>query len=465
MELVVGELDSFRERPIEEFSESVARIRGLRPDHRVVLIVDEVQELIKAIADTEKTGTGPDGRILNAWQGELESNNLIFILTGSLRLSRVQKYLRHSLFRRVHRIPIGFLSGDATREALLAPVKADGVIYSEEAVERVWALTHGYASIVQRIGLGCLERLNQNGRHIVVPDDVIQTAEMLLRDAELFSWWWDPEILVTKEEALMRKFVRIQESKASRGVEAGELKSELKEFSSEVNVLVNNLCDQEILEFAEGRFCVKGRLLEEWLGRKFKGDEAFDNDVLRYCALVVDHENFFINMQETFRRRTGQSRIDEGSLEKAIRRLIAHVNQYGNLVLPVAVAVWKKGEFRSHRYVYEAVDGRFETPQPASFRPQASDDEARRSIIEKIESVTLADNTNGAAKAQGTVILVSGDSGFKEIVDRLKKQGRRVVVWAWDCSLDRTHVLERAATKFETLDSFLDVEMALQQRA
>jgi hypothetical protein len=342
------------------------------------------------------------------------------------------------------------LSRTATVEALTIPVRDFGVTYSDEAIERAWSLTHGYASIVQRCGLACLERLNANGRNVVTPVDIEEAAEGILSDAQLFHWWWDREILGQKEDSMMRTFLRLQDKSTSRGVESTMLKAEASEFGSETNVIVNTLSDQEILEFDRGKYCIKGGLLEEWLSRRLEGEESFDSDILKYCILAVDHENFFINLKQTISRRFGIERVDDEILRRAIRQLIEHVKTYGDLVFPFAVAVWPKG-FASHRSVYEEVEGKFETLKPAQFRKDATDSEIRRAVIEKVESEILP------KKAHGTVILVAGDSDYKELVDRLKKQGRRAIVWAWECSLSRDRMLANSATKFESLDGFLNL--------
>src|SRR5207253_5440495 len=109
----------YERRPIQEFRECFDRIRQQKPGCKIVLIIDEFQELVKAIADADNKHKNLDNRVLSAWHGELEEKGLIFVLTGSLRVSKVGNYLgTDAFFRRVDRIPVGFLSADATKEAL-----------------------------------------------------------------------------------------------------------------------------------------------------------------------------------------------------------------------------------------------------------------------------------------------------------------------------------------------------------
>ena len=450
---LLGEPADYETRPIDAFRKCLQRVREKRRNCKIVLIIDEVQELIKAIADAEKQRKPLDSRVLNAWQAELEEEGLIFVLTGSLRYNMVTKYLGHSFFRRVKRIPIGFLPQRATTEVLTVPVHDFGLTYTDEAIQQVWNLTRGYASVVQRCGLACLEQLNMNGRRIVTPSDIDNAADGLLSDAQLFKWWWDGDILREQEECVMRTFMRLQEETTGRGVDAKKLKHEVREFGSEANVIINTLCDQEILEFSKGKYCVKGALLQEWLSRKFKGEESFDADILKYCVLAIDHENFFINMQKTASRKLGIARIDDDTLRRAIHQLVENVERYGDLALPIVVAVWSKG-FGHHRSLYEDVDQRFETLKPAQFRKDASDSEIKRAIVDQVEAQVLG------KKTVGTVIVVTGDVGYKELIDRLKKQGRRAIVWAWECSLTKNRELAKSATRFESLDNMVIFEQA-----
>ncbi len=455
---LIGSPEDYERRPIQEFRNCLSRVRDRAPRRTLVLIIDEVQELIRAISESDKLGKGPTPQVLNAWQAEVEEGGLILVLTGSLRVSKVHKYLSHSFFRRINRVRVGFLSRGATARALQVPVESCGVTYSDEAIERAWKLTSGYASIVQRCGLECLHRLNADGRYVIAPSDVDEVALSLLSDANLFQWWWDPAFMGEREALVVKTFLQLQDAQTSNGIEGEHLRKEVRELGSDVNLVLSNLADQEILEFTNGKYRIKGELLEEWLSRKFRGDEPSDNDVLNYCVLAIDHENFFIGMKEVLEQRRGKRRVDGRQLENAIRNLVNRVSQYGNLVLPFSVAVWGKGEFLPHQLSYKNVDQRFDVPFPARYRPQASDDEIRRAICEKVESTLLPN------RAHGTVILVSGDHGFAEMVDRLKKQGRRVIVWYWN-TRGFSEDLKRSATKIEYLDEIVGLDGTLDQTA
>jgi cold shock protein len=447
--------EEFEARPIQQFRETFCRIAEERPGRVIVLLIDEVQELLKQIGSSIERQGPLDARVLNAWQAELEEGQLLFLLTGSLRFSKLARLVQnHPFFGRVDRIRVGFLERESTRRVFAVPVADQGVVYSDEALDDLWGLTRGYASIVQRCGRACVQILNDRRRRIVAPQDVEVLSREMLTSDELFLGLWDPSLLGDIETAIMTTFMELSEQTQGGRLDRTRLERELTRLGSDFNIGLNNLLDQEILEQSDGRFGIQGKLLEQWMRRRFL--EKAGSEDLNYCMLAIDHENLFLRMRDVMSKLRGAPSVDDSMLAEVVRRLLEQARQKGKLAMRFAVAAWEKG-FLTHQKIYRDIDSGFQLPFPAEVRPQASDDELRHAVHEKVWEVV------GERRQVRTVILVTGDGGYRELVRKLIADGRRVIVWSWNAS-GKSEDLAREATEFEAIENLVALDSLVRSQ-
>jgi hypothetical protein len=161
-------------------------------------------------------------------------------------------------------------------------------------------------------------------------------------------------------------------------------------------------------------------------------------------------------MKDVMSKRRGAPSVDDGMLAEVIRRLRERAGLVGKLATRFAVAAWEKG-FLTHQKVYREIDSGFQLPFPSEVRSQASDDELRHAVYERVWELV-------ADKRQiSTVILVTGDGGYRDLVRKLIGDGRRVIVWSWNGS-GKSEDLAREATEFESIEDVIGFDTLVRSR-
>jgi cold shock CspA family protein/uncharacterized LabA/DUF88 family protein len=413
--------------PMDTFDSSIEYFVRKYPERRILLIIDEFQKIIESIDRLEKgQGHGLDNRVLDLFQGFLEQRALLFLLSGSVRLQHLNKMRRHAFFGRVQQIPVSFVSFEATKAIIEKPVSHLGISYDIGAINRVWELTRGYASIIQKLGDEALKLIGADRRQIVVQDDIDTIAYSFLDRADIFRWWWDEEYLGDADARVIESFLNLSEdcTKVSNDL----LMNECRYLGSDVYLAIQNLRDQQVFAYdaIEDSYEIKGALLKQWLPRMLRERQG-DKSHSGYCALAIDHENFYIPIKNQYIALRGKE-PDNKDLEHVIRQVVAFAEEKAHVVAPVATAVWKN--FGSHREMYESTPQRFSCPPADRTGKDAADVTLlREAVVEIIERELLL------RERIGTVVLVTGDHRFAPLVSRLQKRDTRVFVLSWKASL------------------------------
>jgi hypothetical protein len=152
-----AETDFTEHDPYNAFNRFLRRLDKVRGLNRLIVTLDEFETIENRI---QKRKIEPEfidylRGVITTWPW------LTLALAGLHTLREMTKDYWHPLYGTVQAIPVSFLSADATRRLLTAPSPNFPVDYTEDTVNRIYALTHGQPYLAQLIGHNLVTRLNQ----------------------------------------------------------------------------------------------------------------------------------------------------------------------------------------------------------------------------------------------------------------------------------------------------------------
>ncbi len=149
------------------------------------------------------------------------------------------------------------------------------------------------------------------------------------------------------------------------------------------------------------------------------------------CALFIDYENIAISLSQT-RLVT----LSPGVLARVLRE---NAEKYGKIKCARAFADWDRFTGAARAFAEQGIDPRFVLQGKNS-----ADVELCLQVQEALKE---------ASASVSTFILVTGDRDFLAIIERLKREDKRVVVWGVE---ERTSQrLKEAADEFVPLEQLL----------
>jgi uncharacterized LabA/DUF88 family protein len=440
------EKQEFEKFPKEAFSSYIEEVKKRIPEKTILIIIDEFQEIINSIKEKKEKGVGLDEDVLDAIRNQIAERKILFLMTGSIRARVFGEYLRHPIWGYVRPIGISFINYDAVRSVLQNPlVTAYGIIYTEEALKRVWELTKGYPWIVQTFGFEVIRRLNDDQRKVVTPDDIDMIAQELLKIRRYFEWWYDERYISEEAKAIITELLRLQEKPCS-GVPVEKLYEKLgSKFYSHIGELI----DQQVLEIVDNVVRIKAELLEKWLSTYALAKEELG--LPKYVAIAIDHDNLFYGLKEKWQELTGEEHFPPQIIKEVIKRINAKASEYGRVELKLVAGRWD--QFLNHMPFYNELG--FNIMWPIRKHKNDTDEELISSFIEQIDSklkpVSFIKN-----------ILVTGDHHFIDLARRLRQQGKTVLIWGWKGKFSK-ELKEDAKSDWAYLDDIIEFSSLFAQ--
>ena len=452
------------EKDVTIFNAYINQKSSQIPEHRVLLIFDEFQLVLRGVLNWHRKIGTLDETPLNMLRSHLGEGNLLCVFTGSLKFYQLRRYVDHPLLGTLLPLAISFIGKEAVENVLRLPVQDLNVQFPNETVDLVWRLTFGYPWLVQAIGHECLRILNREHRLVVAPADIeeVVTETILTRD-NYFEFWWDPDQLTQREANVVEAILRHQKAPGEGVNNLAALLPTMDRQS--LMESMKTLIDLEVVTESKGNVRIRALLLERWLSRRMQArgnrlviERRISPEIeipkgYSQVMIVIDHENIFLSLLEEYNKNNVD--LNERLPQKLgwiIDRMLKNAQKYGEINRDgkVAVAVWDSPKWIQHLRPYAERD--FKTPLPERFKKsgdQVTDFKLQAQILLSLAS------TEG--EGCGTVILVAGDHHYLTIARELRNLGKRVVLWGVRNHTD-TNLRVFAGEDFAWLQDLLGID-------
>jgi hypothetical protein len=195
--------------PSEAYSEFEAALAAQLPDKRVLALVDDFQELIKAAAEKREKNDPAFSQgvmaILNLIRARATTKaRLLWLFSGqnAARRYRDKDMLPGCLLWANWRtLPIDFLDVDAVRSIVTGPLKNTGIVVPMETISRIHFLTSGHPEAIQQIAEMMLNRAREERRWVLTPSDVDTAGQQLAKENDdTFADTWFPTTELTDQQ-------------------------------------------------------------------------------------------------------------------------------------------------------------------------------------------------------------------------------------------------------------------------
>jgi hypothetical protein len=405
-----------------------------RTQRRGILVcLDEVQRLVKRIADPED----PMDDGLLSWlrsQAQAMSNTLV-VCTGSEPYDVMRRrYERHTLWGNMEPYNISFVDKAAMTRIVTKPVEKDGVTWLEEATECMWDMTEGHPWVTQYIAERVTERLNLELRRVVGPGDVVRAADEVASDSRVSELWWNEgEDLLTSTHRQIAFLVLQNQTEIRVGIPESQLAEVCQRAG--IRTIGKHLDQMRALEVltevkvsGKTHWRIRGGFLERYLATLMqramrKAGAKISTPLLKQpLALMLDWENIKIGLLKVLRTMSKEEaeslrpRLDG---EELGNRLLKAAARHGVPRQKWAVANLDHATFEGDQRALKRA-GPYWTDMAGEEKDNASDHVLR----EKIHWV-LREHPEIDAYIIGT-----GDADFGAVISTLLEQGRHVVLWS-----------------------------------
>ena len=439
-ELDLPDLTIFEQGPGQAFSDFLSTFRDVMPERVPFLMIDEFQDLLKAIART-----GPederDTLVLDQLRGHLDAGNLYAIFTGSVRFDRLSGIVKHRIFGNLTRLRVSFLSEGSVQDVLRAGIEQWATIPTE-TVHRIYELTGGYPWLVQTYGTELVDLLNQEQRTIATPGDVDKvTRNAVLPNKELFEHWWPTDQLGSDDERFIEELLRLESGGThipTRTFLSNIPSREQPKFRRAFDRLraceVLDSTQTEVLKF-------RGQVLRQWIEQQYqdgrlriqKDEQPSDPG---QAGIFVDHENFVISLERISRARGIDIPADKVNwLSTILGNVLANAEERlagRQLRYKVTAAFWNLSRERDLQTAY--YNHGFTLVQPEQIKTENAVDFKVADEVRRAREQAMREST-----WLSQAIIVSGDGDLSHVVRALINDGVNVQIWAGSRALNRKY--------------------------
>jgi hypothetical protein len=439
------------------FDKFLADVKKASPDSLPLLMIDEFQEILEAIARTGPEDSR-DTVVLDQLRAQLDEGKLNALFTGSVRFSRLSEIINHRIFGSLKRLPVSFLDREGVAKVLRSGMEK-WVVVPVETVDKVMELTGGYPWLLQAYGSGLVDLVNKERRTIVTPDDVVNiTNEAILASPELFEYWWPVNQLSTDEERFVELLLRNHSSEKAVAfndfmdeIHSTQRPGFLRAFGNLRACEVLDSTKNDILQF-------RGTVLRQWLLQHLQDgqlkiphrrDEA--KAASGRVGVFVDHENLIHGLERISKRRGLSVPIDGGDRQRwfsaafdniwnEIQRRFGVVEHH-----KVAVAFWS----RPHEAILLDPYFRrnFRLAQPDAVKLESASD-----IMLGDEIRREREKARNEGQVLDRVIIVGADSDFAIVASSLQQDGVNLQVWGGGRDVKNEYISKLGEENFVVLD-------------
>lgn len=223
-------------------------------DPVLILLLDDLQRIL-ANEDTQ--------RVLSILQNALVELNLqgmkiMFVATGSHDIfSKIQEHT-DSAVRIFNPYELSPLSLNEVGEAITVPSKKEGIIFTEDVIKRIYAVSEGNPYYLQVVAHNCFEEAVDSKVSIVEFEKAFPNALSFLAQREFRGMY---EIAANEE----KKILAILAENNSDVLTYKEIK-ENKVIKSEPSKVLKNMFEKNlVLKEARGRYKLRDNMFREYL--------------------------------------------------------------------------------------------------------------------------------------------------------------------------------------------------------
>lgn len=417
--------------PNEAYDKFARQLAEYLPNHRVIVFLDDFQEAVElAIDKTKAVGEGILQLLRLIHSNRTMHSNLAWIFAGFRSMDYFQQELSElRIWAEIARIQIDFLGEDSVKDILVKPLNNTGMIFTDEAVARVYKFTQGYPEMVQKIADIMLRQAWREKRHAILPADADQAAQEIIQtDTSFYDTWCPGRELSGEQRKHISNLIDIlgdevmpeQTIELNGGLVPGDQYNE--ERKKEIDNLVTRKILLESIENGRARVGFKAPLLELWLKKNWAKDALPEK-----AAIFIDTENLT--------KSTREGTVEFNGQKVSLETVLDAIGEYAEKLCPTKpfkfAAVYRARE--KVKQVLEKNDYELE-PIPdqlydKNYTGEGEDDMMLKDMI-TVKIPELPSITH--------VVLVTGDIDFRLIgvVNPLKK-GKFVHVLAHRDSLNR----------------------------
>ncbi len=414
----------------------LSAILGNLPDgSSLILLFDEFDVLADPQTEQAATAFFPYLRSLLA----SDPQRLKFVFAIGSKVSDLTT-IALSLFKGVPSLRVSLLSRDDTADLVRLSERNNTLSWPDEAVKRVWQLTHGHPFLTQQLCSHVWELAHDkrpDQLSIVTPEDVdAASPDALEASRNTLEWLWDG--LPPAERVVASALAEA----GPRSITQNELEQLLRE--SGVHVVIRELQDApqllqdwDLIEPADGGSCFRVELLRQWIARH-KPLRRVQEELDRIEPVA---ENLYQAAWGLY--RGGQLEQAIAPLRQAITLNPNHVGA-NQLLADILLAQGNPGEARQlleRLYEYQPAAARHRLVQALQAQVQyANDDDERLAIYERVLriDITQSEATVGWQRIwqqRGDTALASDDlataleayrtAGLPDKVAEIKQEMRR----------------------------------------
>ncbi len=243
----------------------------------LIFAYDEAQNM----ADHAAKEQYPLSLLLDLFQSiQRKGMPIMLVLTGLPTLFPKLVEARTFSERMFRVITLDALNRDETRDAILVPIADDAcpITISEQSIELLWRVTHGYPYFIQFVCRECYDVWVQNVSEEQGPSRIPIDAILRKLDADFFSGRWARA--TDRQRDLLGIVAQLsncnQEFSVRDVVESNANKAHQKPFSnSHVNQIFNHLITAGLVyKNRHGRYSLAVPLLANFIKRNFLSDDA-----------------------------------------------------------------------------------------------------------------------------------------------------------------------------------------------
>ena len=425
--------DAFRlDPPMIVLDSCLDELRRRSGRQSVLLALDEMQELVKRIADPDDP---MDGGFLTWLRDKIQTpSNILVVCTGSepYELMRKRYEYGHNVWRHIRPYDVSFVDRGAMDKIATLPVQADGVHWLPEALDRLWETTEGHPWIIQQIAAEIMEALNTEMRRVVGPGDVDRAASKTVTRREVVELWWNEKQGLIGSTHKQIAYLILQNQEAGRrGLPESQLITLCKRSGIATSArYIEEMKALEVLtrldQGGEVQWRIRSAFLERHLAQMMQRELSETGASLathlphRPLALMLDWENIKISLMEVLKRmprERGDAMRDRLGADVLGPQLLKLATKYGDPRQRWVVADWDRALFTGEQKLLRAAG--FWTEMAGTDKANASD----HVLIEKIHYV-LREHPDIMVFVLGT-----GDGDYGSVVSTLRESGKDVILW------------------------------------
>ena len=404
------ELSQDHKYPLSELESIFKQVREAAGEKQPVILIDEFHLIANAKA----------APLLDLIRRIYDLGYVWFIFSGLLRPEPLREACGTTSLLPLQNREVDFLSEEEVAGTVRDPIVESGVNVPDSTVRSLYAYTAGNPNFVAKIAHLALSDLNNEGRNVITPQDIVKVAMELSDDkANFSSTVLSRQVLSDEEVTAAKQLAGATPAKDS----AIDLKSALAIVGEK---LLGKLTDKCLFRLREGRIEARGLLVLDHLRKltELGSEKPIATDGRKKIGMFVDLENIL-------------TYVPGSNLTPFGEKLMRYAEAQGQVKIALAVADGRNLPGAAHIRM-QLENAKFEVsfvPKEIKLKANIADGMLINKITDEVENWDL-----------DRAILVLGDRDYIFCVQSLLKKGVTVRLVG---ALHRPHI----AAEYRTLET------------